>query len=323
MPPFTHEFAITPAGGDRQHLKVLRDNGFASVRPEGQRRLYAVNGRRYATSTSGSTLPPVLDSPSDALATEIARGQAPAPTTDGRQHDRTSPSRSTTVRRTVGTPDARSRRGACRHDQPGVRHRRSAISGTPVPTSSESRGGSCRSRGDLRVGGRYQLEGNANGTILTCDPPREFTATGSSAATSAGSRCEITGEGSRRHVRTAPHRARRRPLGAIRPWRRRHGLRRRAGRSDASICRPARPSTRRSVNVDGLRRWPPIHEAFQRGVVRGQCGQAAPTRNRHGPPPIGALPRTWEKTRTRSSQAGAPEIFSMRCMPRHLSRSRG
>jgi uncharacterized protein YndB with AHSA1/START domain len=31
--------------------------------------------------------------------------------------------------------------------------------------------------GDLRVGGQYQLEGNANGTVLTCDPPREFTAT--------------------------------------------------------------------------------------------------------------------------------------------------
>ena len=30
---------------------------------------------------------------------------------------------------------------------------------------------------ELRVGGKYQLEGNANGTILTCDPPREFTAT--------------------------------------------------------------------------------------------------------------------------------------------------
>jgi DNA-binding transcriptional ArsR family regulator len=27
-----------------QHLKVLRDNGFASVRPDGQRRLYAVDG---------------------------------------------------------------------------------------------------------------------------------------------------------------------------------------------------------------------------------------------------------------------------------------
>jgi uncharacterized protein YndB with AHSA1/START domain len=31
--------------------------------------------------------------------------------------------------------------------------------------------------GDLEVGGQYQLEGNANGTILTCDPPRGFTAT--------------------------------------------------------------------------------------------------------------------------------------------------
>ncbi|MHC9295887.1 SRPBCC family protein [Mycobacterium sp. LTG2003] len=31
--------------------------------------------------------------------------------------------------------------------------------------------------GELRVGGRYQLEGNANGTVLSCDPPRGFSAT--------------------------------------------------------------------------------------------------------------------------------------------------
>lgn len=31
--------------------------------------------------------------------------------------------------------------------------------------------------GDLREGGRYQLEGNANGTVLSCNPPRAFTAT--------------------------------------------------------------------------------------------------------------------------------------------------
>jgi uncharacterized protein YndB with AHSA1/START domain len=31
--------------------------------------------------------------------------------------------------------------------------------------------------GDLRLGGRYQLEGNAGGTIETCDPPRSFSAT--------------------------------------------------------------------------------------------------------------------------------------------------
>jgi len=31
--------------------------------------------------------------------------------------------------------------------------------------------------GELRVSGRYQLEGNAGGTIERCDPPRSFTAT--------------------------------------------------------------------------------------------------------------------------------------------------
>jgi uncharacterized protein YndB with AHSA1/START domain len=31
--------------------------------------------------------------------------------------------------------------------------------------------------GDLRVGGRYQLEGNAGGEVLTCDPPQGFSAT--------------------------------------------------------------------------------------------------------------------------------------------------
>ena len=31
--------------------------------------------------------------------------------------------------------------------------------------------------GDLEVGGRYRLEGNASGTIERCDPPRSFAAT--------------------------------------------------------------------------------------------------------------------------------------------------
>jgi uncharacterized protein YndB with AHSA1/START domain len=31
--------------------------------------------------------------------------------------------------------------------------------------------------GELREGGRYQLEGNAGGTVERCDPPRSFTAT--------------------------------------------------------------------------------------------------------------------------------------------------
>lgn len=31
--------------------------------------------------------------------------------------------------------------------------------------------------GDLEIGGRYQIEGNASGTISTCEPPRSFSAT--------------------------------------------------------------------------------------------------------------------------------------------------
>jgi DNA-binding transcriptional ArsR family regulator len=68
------EFGITQPAVS-QHLKVLRDNGFATVRPEGTRRLYAVRHeslrevddwldgfRRFWT-------PPLM-----ALETELARG---------------------------------------------------------------------------------------------------------------------------------------------------------------------------------------------------------------------------------------------------------
>ena len=69
------EFGITQPAVS-QHLRVLRDSGLATVRPEGTRRLYAVNSeplqeldawldrfRRFWT--------PHLD----ALATELARGR--------------------------------------------------------------------------------------------------------------------------------------------------------------------------------------------------------------------------------------------------------
>ena len=69
------EFGITQPAVS-QHLRVLRENGFATVRPEGTRRLYVVNSeplrdvdawldrfRRFWT--------PHLE----ALATELARGR--------------------------------------------------------------------------------------------------------------------------------------------------------------------------------------------------------------------------------------------------------
>ncbi|BCI81268.1 ArsR/SmtB family transcription factor [Mycobacterium sp. SMC-18] len=69
------EFSISQPAVS-QHLKVLRDNGFASVRPDGQRRLYAVDGRGMQDIDNWLAgfrrfWQPHLD----ALATEVARGK--------------------------------------------------------------------------------------------------------------------------------------------------------------------------------------------------------------------------------------------------------
>lgn len=69
------EFAITQPAVS-QHLKVLRDNGFATVRRDGQRRLYAVDPEPLRTvdewlDTFRRFWTPHLS----ALATEVARGK--------------------------------------------------------------------------------------------------------------------------------------------------------------------------------------------------------------------------------------------------------
>jgi DNA-binding transcriptional ArsR family regulator len=59
-----------------QHLKVLRDSGFATVRPEGTRRLYAVDATPI--QELDDWLDPFrrfLGQRLDALATELARGK--------------------------------------------------------------------------------------------------------------------------------------------------------------------------------------------------------------------------------------------------------
>src|ERR1700738_2663778 len=81
------EFGITQAGVS-QHLKVLRENGFARVRAEAQRRLYSVDGvglqavNEWVGQFRGFWEPKL-----DALATEIARGKRErrgAPSVGGR-----------------------------------------------------------------------------------------------------------------------------------------------------------------------------------------------------------------------------------------------
>jgi DNA-binding transcriptional ArsR family regulator len=59
-----------------QHLKVLRDSGFATVRPEGTRRLYAVNSAPLREVDAWLQPFRRFWAPHlDALATELARGR--------------------------------------------------------------------------------------------------------------------------------------------------------------------------------------------------------------------------------------------------------
>jgi len=83
------EFSITQPAVS-QHLKVLRDNGFASVRPDGQRRMYAVDATALRDVDEWLNNFRKFWAPRlDALDTEIARGkrQRRASTnTEGEEH---------------------------------------------------------------------------------------------------------------------------------------------------------------------------------------------------------------------------------------------
>jgi DNA-binding transcriptional ArsR family regulator len=63
-----------------QHLKVLRDNGFASVRAQGARRLYAVDtGPLQEVDTWLGRFRSFFDQRLDALETGLARGRRSDP----------------------------------------------------------------------------------------------------------------------------------------------------------------------------------------------------------------------------------------------------
>jgi DNA-binding transcriptional ArsR family regulator len=69
------EFGITQPAVS-QHLRVLRESGFADVRPEGTRRLYAVNSEPLRDIDAWLSPFRAFWAPRlDALETEIARGR--------------------------------------------------------------------------------------------------------------------------------------------------------------------------------------------------------------------------------------------------------
>jgi DNA-binding transcriptional ArsR family regulator len=69
------EFGITQPAVS-QHLRVLRDSGFATVRPEGARRLYAVDAVPLrAVEDWLAPFRPFWEQRLDSLETELARGR--------------------------------------------------------------------------------------------------------------------------------------------------------------------------------------------------------------------------------------------------------
>ena len=66
------EFGISQPGVS-QHLRVLREAGFATVRPDGARRLYAVNAEPLRDAHAWFER--FWAQPLDALETELARGR--------------------------------------------------------------------------------------------------------------------------------------------------------------------------------------------------------------------------------------------------------
>ena len=98
--------------------------------------------------------------------------------------------------------------------------------------------------GELKEGGHYQLEGNAGGTITSCDRPRGYAATWEFDDKVSWIEVRLDPEGRRPHpVRAGARRARRRAvLGPVRPRRDRHRLGPRACSAwpGTSATRPSR-----------------------------------------------------------------------------------
>lgn len=59
--------------------------------------------------------------------------------------------------------------------------------------------------GDLQVGGHFQLEGNASGEVLSCDPPRSFTTTWEAMGATSWVEVTITAESEDRATFTLEH----------------------------------------------------------------------------------------------------------------------
>ncbi|WP_308193794.1 metalloregulator ArsR/SmtB family transcription factor [Microbacterium sp. SS28] len=196
------EFAISQPAVS-QHLRVLRESGFATVRAEGTRRLYMVDpaplqaadawfdpfrrsGSRASTRWAQSSRADAahVASPTRTRTSRRRMPRHPAiprPTpARARPHTRNGKKRRPdmvdvnaqidAVERGVETTD---RDGEAVRVQRLVQEYRATLDDAWDAVTSADRipRWFLPVSGDLRVGGRYQFEGNAGGEILECSPP--------------------------------------------------------------------------------------------------------------------------------------------------------
>ena len=149
--------------------------------------------------------------------------------------------------------------------------------------------------GDLRLGGRYQFEGQAGGSIVACERPNRLQVTWVVPADRRrcrGVRSRDQAHAVRRRsddARACPYRRRpRRVLGRVRPGRRRRGLG--DGRAGPRAVPPDRLHGRRHRGVAAVGRGPGVLGAEQRGLGcgeprRGRRSRRSSSATSRPPPP--------------------------------------
>ena len=158
-----------------QHLRVLRDSGFATVRPDGARRLYAVKPEPLRTSTRGST-------PSGGSGHRPSTRWPPSwPEADVRAGEATNDRLEEEPMIDVDHADQRRPAPTSAAASLEAGEARPSVISQAYDADLDDLWDACTNAeriprwflpvsGDLRLGGRYQLEGNAGGTIERVRP---------------------------------------------------------------------------------------------------------------------------------------------------------
>ena len=149
--------------------------------------------------------------------------------------------------------------------------------------------------GDLRLGGRYQIEGNAGGEVLECEPPKRLSITWEYDGVSwVDAFLEAAGDGTL--LRARAHRTG--AAGDVGPVRAGRGRHRLGDDADGPGRAPRRAGRRprRAAGLAGRAGGPPVHRGVHDAAAATggsrPASPSAPTPTRRGPPASGAPRRT-------------------------------